>query len=240
MTLCRSDTLVYLERCVSLLSLHPMKWLVSFVFISMLTSCFTLKEGDILFQDIDCGPYCESIETVTKGYKGADLSHVGLILQGEGGELQVIEANTNGVQLVPVDTFLLRSSDAEGKPKVLVGRLKRKHRALIQDAKESAQALLGSAYDPIYDITDDSYYCSELLYESFKKANGGEPIFDLYPMTFIDPETGELFPIWVEYFESLDHPLPQGELGLNPGGMSTSPVLRIVHRYGRPSGMLLR
>ena len=190
-----------------------------------------------MFQDIDCGPYCESIETVTKGYRGADLSHVGMVIKNDAGELRVIEANTTGVQVVSIDTFLNRSSDGAGNPKVIVGRLNKTYRPLIAQAKIYAESLLGSDYDYIYDITDDTYYCSELIYESFKSANGGDPIFELYPMTFVDPSTAELFPIWVEYFESLGYPIPQGELGLNPGGMSESSKLKIVHQYGVPSGM---
>lgn len=214
-----------------------MKYPYLIVLFFCFTSCFTLKEGDILFQDIDCGPYCESIETVTKGYRGADLSHVGMVIESSNGELEVIEANTTGVQIVSLDTFLNRSSDDNGSPKVIVGRLKQPYQELIPRAKTFAIALLGSDYDYIYDITDDKYYCSELLYESFKAANGGDSIFRLYPMTFIEPATGELFPIWVEYFESLEHPMPQGELGLNPGGMSESNKVKIVHQYGIPSGM---
>lgn len=214
-----------------------MKLLLHILSILLLSSCFTLKEGDILFQDIDCGPYCESIETVTKGYKGSDLSHVGMVIADANGTLQVIEANTTGVQTVSLDTFLLRSEDEEGNPKVIVGRLKKPYQQLIASAKSHAQSLLGSDYDYIYDVTDDTYYCSELLYESFKTANGGTALFSLYPMTFIDPKTNGLFPIWVDYFKSLEHPIPQGELGLNPGGMSTSEAVRIVHAYGRPSGM---
>lgn len=210
------------------------------VMMFLITSCFTLKEGDLLFQDIDCGPYCESIETVTKGYHGADLSHVGMVVYGNHDTFQVIEANTNGVQMVSVDTFLHRSADELGYPKVLVGRLKRPYRKLIESAIDYAVSLIGSDYDYIYDITDDTYYCSELIYESFKSANSGESIFELFPMTFIDPSTETLFPIWVEYFQSLDNPIPQGEPGLNPGGMSKSEKLKIVYQYGNPSGMQSR
>ena len=55
-------------------------------------------------------------------------------------------------------------------------------------------------------------------------------------MTYKDPDTDSLFPIWEEYFAELKVPVPEGEPGLNPGGMSTSEYLDIVHFYGKPEG----
>jgi hypothetical protein len=74
-----------------------------------------------------------------------------------------------------------------------------------------------------------------LIYEIFKRANNGEAVFDLQPMTFIDPETGKTFPAWIDYFDDLNEPIPEGEPGLNPGGLSCSPAIRIMHYYGKPS-----
>src|SRR5690606_33541630 len=54
--------------------------------------------------------------------------------------------------------------------------------------------------------------------------------------TFNDPDTGQPFPAWVEYYRDLGIPIPEGEPGLNPGGMSRSPHLDIVYAYGRPAG----
>jgi hypothetical protein len=47
-------------------------------------------------------------------------------------------------------------------------------------------------------------------------------------MTYKDPDTGELFPIWEAYFEKLGIPVPEGQPGLNPGGMSLEPVLEMM------------
>ena len=43
-----------------------------------------LQVGDIVFQDLDCGPPCQAIEAVTSGYKGAQLSHNGIITEVNG------------------------------------------------------------------------------------------------------------------------------------------------------------
>ena len=67
---------------------------------------------------------------------------------------------------------------------------------------------------------------------------GGEyddqAVFQLQPMTFNDPDTGQPFPIWVDYYEKLGVKIPEGEPGLNPGGISRSAFIEIVHYYGQP------
>ncbi len=199
---------------------------------------FNLLPGDFLFQDSDCGAYCDAIEKVTVGYQGASFSHMGLVVNNEKdpGQLYLIEAISKGVVLTPLDTFLNRSVDRHGAPKVLAGRLKPEFQYLIPTALREAFTLIGHAYDPVYDITDDRYYCSEMVYEVFKRANHNQPVFELQPMTFVDPDTGATFPIWEGYFKELGVPLPEGEPGINPGGISLSEKLTMVHAFGKPDG----
>jgi len=212
-------------------SIEPAPTSVSFDY-----SKFELKAGDILFQDIDCGPFCESIEKVTFGVKGSKFSHVGMVIPNNQDELVIIEAVSAGVKETPLDSFFVRSFDEDHNSKVVVGRMKAAHTHLIPEAIAFAKTRLGLAYDEVFDITNDKYYCSELIYDSFKHANEGQPIFQLQPMTYKDPETNEIFPIWADYFEELGVPIPEGESGLNPGGMSTSAYIDIVHFYGKPQG----
>jgi len=209
-----------------------------FLIIQFISQSFTLQEGDLLFQDSDCGPFCDAIEKVTQGYKGANLSHVGMVIETDG-KLQVIEATTQGVVITAIDTFLNRSHDQLGKSKVLVGRLKRENRSLIPAAISHAKSLLGKSYDHIFDVNNDTYYCSELVHDAYKKANDGIAIFKLYPMTFIDPDTQETFGIWADYYRELGEEIPEGKPGLNPGGISRSPYLEIIQMYGVPSGMIV-
>lgn len=197
---------------------------------------FSPQEGDLLFQDSDCGPFCEAIETVTTGYRGARLSHVGMLIDNDG-ELIVIEAVSDGVILTALDTFLNRALDHDGNPKVIVGRLKEEYRPLISAASEHARSKLGKSYDDIFDITNDAYYCSELVYESYKVANDQIDVFQLFPMTFKDPATNETFEIWESYFQNLNYAIPESQPGLNPGGISRSENIDIIHIYGRPIGM---
>jgi hypothetical protein len=197
---------------------------------------FRLEPGDLLFQDLDCGPFCDAIEKVTVGYRGAKLSHVGIVAAEGPGRLAVIEAVSSGVSVTPLEVFMARSRDAAGRPKVLAGRLNAEHRHLVPAALREAFALKGRPYDKVFDIDNDAYYCSELVYRCFRRAGNGRPLFELQPMTFVDPDTGETFPAWRRYFAELGIPIPEGKPGINPGGISRSPALTIVHAYGLPSG----
>jgi len=200
------------------------------------TKDFQLKPGDLLFQDLDCGPFCDAVEKVTTGYKGAKFSHVAMAIYDKNGNISVIEAVSKGVCITPLNEFLSKSHDINNNPKVMVGRLKPKYSRLIPKATEEALKLTGRPYDDVFCINNNEYYCSELIYDIFKKANNGKAIFDLYPMTFKDPETGKTFTAWTDYFNDLKKPIPEGELGNGPASISLSKKIKIIHMYGIPGG----
>lgn len=193
---------------------------------------FALEPGDLLFLDADAGPLCDAIEEVTHGYDGANLSHVGIVARGEDERLIVIEAVSKGVTRTPLPAFMARSLDDRQRPKVMVGRLQEPYRALIAPALREARALEGKPYDKVFAVDNDAYYCSELVYEVFRRANGGKPLFELRPMTFKPPGSDEPFAAWRRYFAELGTAIPEGQSGINPGGISRSPALVIVYEYG--------
>lgn len=197
---------------------------------------FVLREGDLLFQDLDSGPLCEAIEKVTTGYHKANFSHVGIVAKDAADNYVVIEAVRDGVMATELQTFLDRSFDIDNRPKVVVGRLKSPFRHLIPSAISNAFALDGRPYDKAFVINNEAYYCSELVYEIFLRANDNNPVFVLQPMTFKDPDTGVILAVWQEYFSELGLSVPEGEPGINPGSISRSPVLDIIHAYGIPDG----
>lgn len=224
-------------------NLSKINFLLFLIIVLILVSCsnnditsknFKLKQGDLLFQDLDCGPLCNAIEKVTQGYKNANFSHVGLVAKNNENGLCVIEAISKGVSLTPIDTFLNRSFDSNKRPKVVVGRLKPKYEKTINIAIKKAMKLKGKPYDNIFIIDDSTYYCSELIYEIFLYNN--EPIFKLNPMTFKDMETNKTFPAWQKYYKKLKVNIPEGKMGINPGSISRSKAINIVHVYGYPSG----
>lgn len=191
---------------------------------------FEYQNGDLLFQDLDCGGLCEAIETVTEGVDGKSFSHLGLV-HIYGDSVVIIEAIGKAVQGTPIDVFVNRNRDKSGRPKVIVTRLSEDNSKMIGDAVEFAVAQLGMPYDDEFLYNNGSYYCSELIYDAFKSANDDKPFFELFPMTFKDPATKEMFPVWVEYYENLKMPIPEGEPGCNPGGISRSDKLEVVASY---------
>ena len=198
---------------------------------------FALQPGDLLFQSLDCGDLCDAIYAVTEGRGGANFAHVGMVTETSGNDALIIESvGAFGVVETPLREYLAKAEGPDGAPRVVVGRLDADYQELIPDAIEAARERLGKPYDPVYLIDNGAYYCSELLYEAFREANDGEPLFQLEPMTFKEPETGVLFPAWEDHYANLNEPVPEGEPGLNPGGMSNAPFIEIVHVYGAPGG----
>jgi len=189
--------------------------------------------GDILFQNGDCGDFCDAIKKVTAGYKGQSFSHNGMLIN-ENGNWMVLEAVSQGVQITPLEVFLNRYATKEGNPKVNVGRLKAAYQHLIPEAILFGKTLVGKPYDIGFDLKNDAYYCSELIHFSLMKANKGLPVFDTPPMTFKDPDNNETFPVWKKYFLRLNLEIPEGKPGLNPGGMSLSPVLDMIRNFENP------
>lgn len=187
---------------------------------------YNIQQGDILFQDLDCGAPCDAIEKVTEGVAGMDFSHCGIVVDIDG-QLKVVEAYGK-VQAVSIDDFLNRSKDPNGQPKVVIGRLKEGQKILAEKGAAISKSYLGKGYDKAFAMGDDSYYCSELVYECFKTANNNRTFFPLNTMTFKDPETGNYMPFWVDYYKELGMQIPEGEKGINPGAISRNSALEII------------
>lgn len=194
----------------------------------LMISCYSwaqktsFKEGDLIFQNIDCGPLCEAINEVTFGYNGINFNHIGMVINYEN-KLQVIEATWPEVAITPLDSFL-----AKTKNTMYLGRLLPEYTSLISNAKAFAIKQVGIPYDVNYLMNNDKYYCSELLYDAFKYANEDEEFFKLYPMTYKSKTTGEYFPEWLDYFEKLGQKVPENLPGCNPAGLSLSKKITIV------------
>jgi hypothetical protein len=181
----------------------------------------TLKTGDIIFQSMDCGPLCDAINQVTKGYKGNDFSHLGMVYI-KNDSVYVLEAAGEAVKITPLNVFRKYTD----KP-MFVGRLKTKYQKFIPDAIQFTLEQVGVLYDRAYLYDNGAYYCSELIYDAFLHAVG-KPFFKLEPMTFKAPHSKEYFNVWEDYYTKLNMEIPEGQLGCNPGGISTSNKLKII------------
>lgn len=181
-----------------------------------------LKDGDLIFQDMDCGPLCDAIEAVTEGYEGYHFSHMGMV-HHKNDSIYIIEAAGNAVRLTPLEKF----SKNTNKP-MYIGRVKQQYSSLIPLAIHFSLQQMGVPYDEEYIYDNGSYYCSELIYDAFMFANGGKPFFELKPMTYKQPGTSAYFPAWVDYYKSISKPIPEGLPGCNPGGMLHADKINIV------------
>jgi hypothetical protein len=210
------------------------KTFIAFLFFC--SSIFTLhaqqfQAGDIVFQDLQCGPLCNAINAVTKGYQGKDFSHVGIVVNYQN-QLGVIEAIGNKVQFTSLNIFLGRSFDASGKPLVIAGRLKKKYTKSIAKACDLAITSLGTPYDDRFLPNNDSLYCSELIYAVYLNHANAKPLFKLAPMTYKQPGNKGFFPAWEQYYADLKSAIPEGKMGLNPGLISRSSKIKIIYQYG--------
>ena len=130
-----------------------------------------------MFQDLDSSPLCDAIELVTPGYKDANFSHIGLVVL-DNDTLKVLEAIPPKVVLTDIKSFFNRSYDTSGSSKIIAGRLKDEFQHTIKDAIIYAKSKIGIKYDEAFLMNNESYYCSELIFEAFEK----DSIFKLKPM----------------------------------------------------------
>ncbi len=93
---------------------------------------------------------------------------------------------------------------------------------------QKAKKLLGKKYDFAFDLNNNTYYCSELIYKIFE---GTALQFPTPKMTFKKEGSNEFLPFWIDYFEKLNCAIPEGEPGLNPTGMSRSDCFFEVVKY---------
>ena len=203
---------------------------VSQFILAQNTESFHFHNGDFLFQDIDCGPLCDAIEKVTPAYKDKHFSHVGLVVV-KNDSVWVVEAIGENVHLTTVNDFLKRQSNIIGKPKVVVGRLRKEFEKLNKKAVLFALNQDGVLYDDAFLPNNGKYYCSELIFDAYKFANNGAAIFHLQPMTFKDPNTKKTFPSWKDYYRKINKKIPEGVKGCNPGLLANDNHLQIVFSF---------
>jgi hypothetical protein len=190
-----------------------------------------LEEGDLLFQNLDCGPLCDAIETVTEGIDGKDFSHCAMVVSIND-TLQVVEAIGDKVQINSLKNFFARSGDTASIQNITIARVRQNFRPLIANAANYAKQQIGQPYDNEFLLENGKWYCSELLHEAFKEANNQNDFFGLEPMTFKDPKTNKFFQAWIDYYNKLNLVIPEGQPGINPGLISRSDKIQIINIEG--------
>ena len=191
---------------------------------------FKLQTGDLIFQESCAGSMGSAIKEVTTSVEEYQFTHVGIVYIDENDSIFVIEATQPRVAKTPLLEYLYPEDEKDCPPVSVVGRLKPEYQHCVPKAIEEGLSLIGKEYDNGFVLGDDKYYCSELIYEILLEANG-KPVFPLNVMTFKSPETDQISSGWVEHFKKYNLPIPEGEPGINPGAMSRSDVIEIIHRY---------
>ena len=220
------------------LSLKKIKQLLfNLLFLIILTGCssaddsFELKNGDLLFSvGAEGSSFTEAIKNSTAGLGEIPFSHVGIV-SIEDNEVIVIEATvSDGVVRTNLQDFFDVAASSKDKTLITVGRLNKDLQYSIPEALERANLHLGNDYDLFYDESNDSFYCSELVRFAFVDSTGSY-IFEPLSMTFKNKETGVTDPYWIDHFEKLNAPIPEGEPGTNPSDMAKSNYIEIVYSY---------
>ena len=190
--------------------------------------------GDIIFTQI--GSSSNAISSVTEGYNGARVNHVGILIENQLGKF-VLEAFPPEVRLTNIYIFLKRSWSSYQSPRYMAARLKNQFHHLIDPALEYGLSQRNVPYDSRYLTDEAALYCSELIVDMFKYANDGNEFFKESPMSFRDTETDEIHEYWVRHYRDFfGMPVPEGEPGSNPGDMSKDKKLHIYDIVGDITG----
>ena len=88
------------------------------------------------------------------------------------------------------------------------------------------RAEVGRGYDLSFLPDNEEQYCSELVWNSYLKHDGGH-IFTAAPMNFKSAD-GSYPEYWVWLFSRIGMPIPQGVEGTNPNDMARTPILKPV------------
>lgn len=187
-----------------------------------------LQSGDLLFQVGKGSEMEQAITTATEQHNTLNFTHVGIAIL-KGGADSVLEATSEGgVRMTAMEEFLQRAAqDKKGRPLVVAMRLR--DTAGLAASVRRARACLGLPYDYAFGPDNGKYYCSELIWENYRTPDSVRR-FTARPMNFRAPD-GTMPHFWVELFEQLGEPIPEGIPGTNPNGMAQDPQLQEVGRW---------
>jgi len=182
-----------------------------------------LHSGDLIFIASESSDFEKSIVEVTKTKdKTLNFTHVGIINITDSGIFVIEAVPEKGV----VYTRLQEFKNENKKGMLYVGMLKSKYKKHTSNALSRALTHLGKEYDYAFDLENDLYYCSELVYDAYAYASGDPYFFETPAMTFKKEGTDEVLPYWAGYFEKLGVTIPEGKPGVNPTGLSGSDKIR--------------
>lgn len=178
-----------------------------------------LKTGDLIFFGTDGHDLSGAINRVTQRSSNFSFDHVGII-ELKNDSIFIIHASSKKGS-VREDFTAFPSDKAK---QLALFRIKEDYRAAIPQAIETAKNMLGKPYNWSYVLTDNSYYCSDFIERIFRSAQ----LFELEPMTFVNPKTGKTDEYWIQFYQKLDMEVPEGKPGCNPNGLAASNKIEFI------------
>lgn len=186
-----------------------------------------IRTGDLLFEVGASSEMSGAITAATGDDSLLNFTHVGIAIACEGAD-SVLEATSDGgVRMTSLDEFLKNAARINDRPAVVAMRLSDTTGAAASVAR--ARSFKGLPYDYSYRPDNGRFYCSELVWESYRTPDG-ERIFPARPMNFRAAD-GTMPAFWVELFERLGEPIPEGLPGTNPNDMARDPHLTEIGRW---------
>lgn len=181
-----------------------------------------VKNGDLIFVGAQKEHLSGAINRVTQQHGDISYDHVG-ILEVCKDQVYIFHAiGKKGSVREPLDSLIL-TKDGQ-KKQFAIYRLSGTEQTAIPEAINKAKTLLGQPYNWSYVLNDTSLYCSDFVERAFRHAE----IFELQPMTFIDPTTKKTDSFWADFYQKLNMEVPEGELGCNPNGLAANEHLKRI------------
>ncbi|MCL2167660.1 MAG: hypothetical protein FWH59_00870 [Lentimicrobiaceae bacterium] len=184
-----------------------------------------LSNGDLIFVSSENSDFEKSIVETTKlKDKELNFTHVGIVNVTDTGIFVIEAVPYKGVIYTNLKDFETENKNAP----LYIAKLIPEYQKYTNGALRRACSNLGKGYDYTFDLENDLFYCSELVYDAYAYASGDPIFFETPNMTFKKEGTDEFLLYWVEYFEKNNHAIPEGKPGINPIGLSRSNKLRIT------------
>ena len=180
-----------------------------------------IKTGDLIFITVPKNSskrdLADAISSST-GTGNENSIHTGILKKDLNDQIKIIEANTSeGVISIPLKLFIENNLKSNPLTKFYVKRIKSSNEEDVKRWISDAEKQIGKKYNFTYLPSDDSLYCSELVYTVYKDKKG-KPLFKEIPMNFKDNE-GKFPPYWIDHYKKLNMEIPQSKMGTNPHNM---------------------
>jgi len=176
-----------------------------------------LRDGDIIFQTSQSSQSA-AIQLATH----SKYSHMGMIFL-QNGRPYVFEA-IRTVQFTPLDQWIDRGKNG----KYIIKRLQNANSLItpqsIEKLKAVASTFKGKPYDLTFEWSDDSIYCSELVWKIYERGIGIQ-IGHLKKLRDFDLSNAT---VRNKMKERYGDKIPMDETVVSPGDMFSSKLLQVV------------